>query len=281
MIQDIFPHRFSNEFENKALTEKGKICHVYQNEIFLLEEKDSHFLPEIQNATEGFLFKLDEEPHFLKEHNESEKALLQENFPNGKWYNRKALRDLAPKHIAFVSALALQLANWYRMNRYCGQCQTAMQKDSKERMLFCPNCKQQVFPKISPAVIVGIHHQDKILLTKYRNGPTTNYALVAGFCEIGETLEETLQREVLEEVGLKVKNLRYYKSQPWPFTDTLLAGFFCELDGSEKITLEENELALAEWFPRNEIPVKENFTSLTNEMICFFKEHPEFFENHF
>ena len=113
---------------------------------------------------------------------------------------------------------------------------------------------------------------DRLLLTKYANRPgSVNYALVAGFTEIGETLEETVQREVMEEVGLKVKNIRYYKSQPWSFSSTLLCGFFCDVDGDTSITLDTNELALAEWFARENIPVEDDGISLTREMIRVFK----------
>ena len=108
-------------------------------------------------------------------------------------------------------------------------------------------------------------------MSKYANREFKKYALIAGFVEIGETVEETVKREVMEEVGLKVKNLRYYKSQPWSFTDTILMGFFAELDGDEDITLDQEELAMAEWFEREEIPVKEWSISLTNEMIMKFR----------
>ena len=92
-----------------------------------------------------------------------------------------------------------------------------------------------------PAVIVGICNNDKILVTKYRTG-FAHYALVAGFTEIGETLEETVQREVLEETGLRVKNIRYYKSQPWGIVDDILAGFYCDVDGETDIHMDESEL---------------------------------------
>ena len=118
---------------------------------------------------------------------------------------------------------------------------------------------------------MGVTNGNRLLMSKYANRDFKRYALIAGFAEIGETLEETVQREVMEEVGLKVKNLRYYKSQPWAFTDTLLTGFFAELDGEEEITLDEEELAMAEWFEREEIPVHERSRSLTNEMILGFK----------
>ena len=116
-----------------------------------------------------------------------------------------------------------------------------------------------------------IQDGDKILMSKYAGRTYKKYALLAGFTEIGETLEETVQREVMEEVGLKVKNIRYYKSQPWSFTDTLLMGFYCDLDGEAAITLDREELAMAEWFQRDEIPVEPERDSITNEMIIRFK----------
>ena len=108
-------------------------------------------------------------------------------------------------------------------------------------------------------------------MSKYAGRAYKKYALLAGFTEIGETVEETVAREVMEEVGLKVRNIRYYKSQPWAFSDTLLMGFYCDLDGSDKITLDRDELSLAEWFEREEIPVEPSRDSLTNEMIMKFK----------
>ena len=145
------------------------------------------------------------------------------------------------------------------------------EKDSKERMLYCEFCHNMEFPKICPAVIIGVTDGDKILMSKYAGRTYKKYALLAGFTEIGETLEETVQREVMEEVGLKVKNIRYYKSQPWSFTDTLLMGFYCDLDGGAAITLDREELAMAEWFQRDEIPVEPERDSITNEMIIRFK----------
>ena len=146
------------------------------------------------------------------------------------------------------------------------------EKDSKERMLYCESCHNMEFPKICPAVIIGVTDGDKILMSKYAGRTYKKYALLAGFTEIGETLEETVQREVMEEVGLKVKNIRYYKSQPWSFSDTLLMGFFCDLDGEEEINLDREELAMAEWFDREKMPVEREDLSLTNDMMMAFKE---------
>ena len=119
--------------------------------------------------------------------------------------------------------------------------------------------------------MVGITNGDKLLLTKYSKGIYKRYGLVAGFVEIGETLEQTIQREVMEEVGLKVKNIRYYKNQPWAFSSSLLVGFFADLDGADIVTLDQNELSEAVWLSRTEIPDNPIKISLANEMIEIFK----------
>jgi NAD+ diphosphatase len=137
-------------------------------------------------------------------------------------------------------------------------------------MLFCPDCGNMVYPKIAPAVIVGITDGDKILMTKYAGREYKKYSLVAGFCEIGEAAEDTVRREVMEEVGLKVKNIRYYKSQPWGFDSNLLMGFFADLDGVNEITRDETELAVAEWIERKDTVGMNDGISLTREMIDVF-----------
>ena len=126
------------------------------------------------------------------------------------------------------------------------------------------------FPKICPAVIPSCHTWGSDSDVKVCGKRIQKYALLAGFNETGESIEETVRREVMEEVGLKVKNLRYYKSQPWSFTDTLLMGFFCELDGrtvSHWIPMN----SMAEWFERDKMPVEAEDLSLTNEMMMAFK----------
>ena len=120
-------------------------------------------------------------------------------------------------------------------------------------------------------MIVGVTKCDCILLTKYRRGFAHN-ALVAGFCEIGETAEETVMREVMEEVGLRVKNIRYFASQPWGIASDLLMGFYCDVDGSDAIHRDDGELGYAEWVPRKEIILQPSDYSLTNEMMKRFRD---------
>lgn len=181
-------------------------------------------------------------------------------------------RKAMPKYRAFAAITAYHLYGWYRDNRFCGRCGGRFEHSTKERMLHCPACKNMLYPKISPAVIVGVTNGSKLLLTKYANRTYKNYALVAGFTEIGETLEETVRREVLEEVGLKVKNIRYYKSQPWALSGSLLAGFYCDLDGDDTISIEETELSVGTWVEAEELESEDDGVSLTREMIVNFRK---------
>ena len=193
------------------------------------------------------------------------------------WEAPSIFRKARPGYLAFAGVTGEQLDDWYRSNRFCGRCGKPMAPDYRERMMRCRHCGNMVYPKICPGVIVAVTDKDRLLLTKYapQEGRTSKFALVAGFTEIGETLEETVQREVMEEVGLKVRNIRYYKSQPWSFTSTLLCGFFCEVDGDTRITLDTSELSVGEWFERGEIPLEDDGISLTREMIGVFKAGKE------
>lgn len=187
----------------------------------------------------------------------------------------RLLRELESKDACFGAMTAWHLYNWYRNNRFCGRCGLPTVHDEKERMVRCPQCGNSIFPRISPAVIVAVTDGDRLLLSKYAGRGYTRYALLAGYTEIGETLEQTVHREVMEEVGLKVKNLRYYKSQPWGVDGNVLMGFFCDLDGDDTIHLDEQELALAQWHHRNALPAHDDGISLTREMIRVFEEGRE------
>lgn len=185
---------------------------------------------------------------------------------------QNVFRTMKPEDKAFAGITACQLANWYESTQFCGRCGTRLEHDKVERMMKCPKCGAMHYPKISPAVIVAVTNRDEILMTKYAGRDYKKYALIAGFTEIGETIEDTVRREVMEEVGIHVKNIRYYKSQPWSFTDTVLMGFYCELDGEDVITMDAHELSVAEWMRREDIPTEFDGISLTNEMIMRFKE---------
>ena len=275
MIQDIFPNTFYNEFHSEySATDADTMIYMKDGEILIRDEKGICFpkgvdFPEMYtNST--YLFSIDEERYYLLDcSNTNENVLIPKGFC---MYSVRKLRQerRGPKHLLFASHTAKHIADWYRDTRFCGRCQHPMEKSEKERAMVCPSCKYTSYPRIMPAVIVGVTNGDKLLVTKYRTGYRDN-ALIAGFTEIGETLEETVQREVMEETGICVKNIRYYKSQPWGIANDILTGFFCELDGDDTIVRDENELSYAEWVSRKDIRLQPDHNSLTNEMMMVFK----------
>jgi NAD+ diphosphatase len=266
MLQDIQPKVYDNAFRQKTPDENSRIMFIRDGALLYRESEKGISFPaygEIQPADGKYtyLFSIDGTKYFL--------AAAVEPQCGYDYLKLYEFRHKKPKHRAFAAAAAGQLYRWYTCNRFCGRCAREMQPDTKERMMRCARCGNMVYPKISPAVIVGVTNGDKLLMTKYAGAK--KYALIAGFAEIGETFEETVMREVMEEAGLKVKNIRYYKSQPWPFSDSLLMGFFCEVDGSDDIVMDAEELSEAVWVRREDIGVEWDDVSLTNEMIVYFR----------
>ncbi|MEE8885176.1 MAG: NAD(+) diphosphatase [Eubacteriales bacterium] len=283
MMHDIAPRVFHNEYHPHEPS--GDATALFYSGSFTLIRKndDGTFqTPKVKDfegmgASFTYLFKIDDEEFFLVEYSDGRsldkcvpEALKDEYTFEKSFYFRAA----QPRYRAFAAITGLQLADWYKGHQICGQCGTRLVKDEKERMMRCPVCGRMYYPTICPGVIVAVTHKGKLLMSKYAGREYKNYALIAGFNESGESIEQTVHREVMEEVGLKVKNLRYYKSQPWPFSDTLLLGFFCELDGDdEAIKLEEDELAEAAFYPPEEVPDDHEHASLTAEMMTVFKQH--------
>lgn len=275
MIQDIFPKVFNNQFAKKTEPSQNDTVLTFSDSKILVNQNSEHIVnfPLIKDFSENkpsdfiYLFSVDDEKFFLLQNAQK----LPENYDfvevrelrnqwNGEQY--KMMAAFTGKH----------LADWYKDTKFCGRCGNTMFHSDKERAMTCSKCGYTAYPRIMPAVIVGILNKDKIVLTKYNRKGYQNYALVAGFTEIGETAEETVAREVMEETGLKVKNIRYYKSQPWGIANDLLLGYYCEVDGSTKIKMDDNELKFAEWIDRENVVLQPDNFSLTNEMMRMFKE---------
>lgn len=275
MIQDIFPFTFNNQYIEKSPCDGDFILIFDDSKIYMEQIKTKKSFPDCktvcdvaENVEESlvYLFSIDHMNFFLGMDihlNETETMVKQDI---------QIFRELEPGWMAFAGITAHHLYKWYSEHQFCGKCAKPMYRQKGERALYCETCNRTEHPKISPAIIVGITNGNKILLTKYSRGTYRKYALIAGFTEIGETLEETVNREVMEEVGLKVKNIRYYKNQPWAFSGSLLIGFFAELEGSEDVIIDEKELAEATWFSRGEIPENNSSIGLTYNMIEDFRK---------
>lgn len=181
--------------------------------------------------------------------------------------------DLLPRFDYQMAVKASELLYWDGQTRFCGVCGTGMrlETDISKR---CPSCNNEIWPAVSPAVLglvyrrsaEGVRDNDEVLLIRGRNFPAYFFGLVAGFVETGESLEAALRREVFEETGLRIKNLRYRASQPWPFPSVLMVGFFAEYDGGE-LKLQTEELYEGGWFKRNALPTLPGNISLSRQLI--------------
>ena len=276
MIQDIGEKKLKNEYV-KHVPEPGDTLIAVSGGKVLGREKDGALeFPKYEELDETaellfpvhYLFAVDDES-FVLAAPKGEDAPLK-NPAGYEYLTAMQIRRMSPMDRMLAAATGIHLCGWYKRHIYCGFCGEKLEKFGDLRAFKCKNCGTEIFPKIQPAVIVGIINGEELLLTKYAGRAYKRYALVAGYTEIGETAEATVKREVMEEVGLKVKNLRYYKSQPWGFSESLLLGFFCELDGEAAIRMDEKELATAEWVRRCDIP-DGDLVSLTNEMMREFK----------
>jgi NAD+ diphosphatase len=173
-----------------------------------------------------------------------------------------------------VAGRAFQILNWDRTHRFCGRCGAATHHHSKDRARQCPDCGLLSFPRVSPAIIVIIQKGDEFLLARNRSFPGKRYSIIAGFVEPGESLEETVVREVREEVGIEVKDVSYFSSQPWPFPHSLMVGFTAH-HASGEIDIDGDEIVDAGWYRANNLPELPDGISISRHLIDWFLErHP-------
>ena len=282
MLQDIAPLRLDNRWQLEQVVQADSVIVHFQQSKVLVRTAAASADPlfplaamvvgEDQSANYRYLFHIGGQSYFL---------CLAEHVRVPAGYGYEPARQVrtakqAQRSTFFAFYTAWHLATWYQHTRFCGHCGQTLQPDGAERAMRCPACGHVEYPRINPAIIAGVINGDQILLTKYATQHlghhSTFYALIAGFTEIGETLEETVAREVYEEVGLYVKNVRYYKSQPWGSAADILAGFYCDVDGSTQIHMDKQELSRAIWVPREQVVLQPDDWSLTNEMMARFRD---------
>lgn len=168
-----------------------------------------------------------------------------------------------------IAARAVQIIEWDRTHRYCGHCATSMTQMPTERAKICPSCGLRQYPRLSPAVIMLVYRGDELLLGRAPRFREGMYSVLAGFVEPGESLEEAVAREVQEEVGVAIQNIRYFGSQPWPFPNSLMIGFIAEYESGD-ITPDPAEIEAAGWFHRHDIPPVPGKLSIARKLIDWF-----------
>lgn len=187
--------------------------------------------------------------------------------PEGLVYSGvRELAGLIPDEELAVAGLAVQIIDYDRTTRFCGRCGTATEPVRTERARVCPSCHRVMYPRLSPAIIVLVRKNDSILMVRGIRTAPGRYSLVAGFVEPGETIEHAVHREVHEETGIAIKNVRYCASEPWPFPDSLMLAFVADYDGGEVVP-DGVEIESAAWFDRDHLPDLPPKLSLTRALI--------------
>lgn len=275
MIHEILPHKLNNEFKICGPKSTDFVIR-YDGAKTLLKKGTAYTIPRVGELLElegksladfegHYLFSIDETAFFLDD------SVTCGDAPEGYEYMvSRTFRNMSPVE-RLGGATATHLAHWESLNRFCGRCGSEMVRGEKERSMVCPKCGNVVYPRISPVVIVAVHNGDKLLMAHNIDNPNPRLFLISGFVEIGESLEQAVHREVQEEAGLRVKNVRYFGSQPWPFSDSLIAGFTAELDGDDTIHMQEAELSEAMWVRREDIPEYETDVSISCCLIENFR----------
>ncbi len=168
-----------------------------------------------------------------------------------------------------MAGRAKQIVEWHRTHRFCGRCGAETVSSPTELAKECPRCGMLFYPRLSPAVIVLVRRGDSVLLARSPGFPSGMYSVLAGFVEPGESIEEAINREVCEEVGIEVENVAYFGSQPWPFPNSLMIGFTADYAGGELRT-EPAEIEDAGWYPVNGLPALPPRISIARAMIDDF-----------
>lgn len=250
-----YTNKESSDDDYVIIVDKGGILVNVDGSFLLASECDGEF---------QYAFEYDGKAFYLG--NE-----IRQGIPT-KWLSALDIRQSLGYENAMMVSIALQFQRFYVTNKYCGRCGKKMIPATDERAMVC-ECGFRKYPTIAPASITAIidRENDCILLTKGIN-MTSGYGLVAGFVEAGETFEECALREIKEEVGLQVKNLKYFGNQPWGFGDNIMVAFTAELDGDPTFTMQEKELKKVWWQPRSTIEVVERPLSIGHKMVQAFRK---------
>lgn len=188
---------------------------------------------------------------------------------NIKFKDLRALFGLMEEELIWIAGRANQLVDWSRTHQHCGVCGHLTEDKSDERAKICPQCGTVNYPRLSPAVIVAVLKDNQILLARNKRFRLPFYSVLAGFVEPGETLEECVQREIREEVNIRVKNIRYFGSQPWPFPNSLMIAFVADYADGE-IATDGLEIVEAAWFSKDELPQIPPKISIARQLIDSF-----------
>lgn len=186
------------------------------------------------------------------------------------WQPLRQLLRFGDSELFALAGRACQLQHFLETHQYCGKCGSHTVQDRDELAVLCPQCEFRCYPRISPCMIVAVYRGKQILLARGVRHPEGLFSVLAGFVESGESFEQCVHREVFEEVGVRVRNIRYVTSQPWPFPHSLMAGFIAEYDSGE-LNLQDDEIISANWFDLDQLPRTPPLGTIAARLIATVK----------
>lgn len=285
MLQNIEPHEMHNEFRKQNPKMKDYLIVFNGSQTLLKKVGDNFSIPTFEDFEQSgvaealripchYLISIDDSAYFLADDflNVASTEALESTLKDYEFASNRAFRSLVRCEDRLGGATSAHIARWESLNKFCGRCGEAMSRGETERSMVCPACKNTVYPKISPVVIVAVHDGSRLLMARNLDNPNKKLMfLISGFVEIGESLEQACAREVLEEAGVRIKNVKYFGSQPWPFSESLISGYTAELDGEASLKIQTSEIEKACWVERKDIPPYDTSVSISCAMIESFR----------
>jgi len=256
--------RFTSSFSTKQIPKKNDlVVSINESKKILFNKKEGSFVHNNLNSQlkdEVFeIFKLENNSVFLS-------GALTNITKEQAYLSKRELYPFLNEESLMIVSRAFQLFDWIYKQNYCSRTGNKLSEVRDDLSKFCDSCPREYYPKMSPCILVVLTHENEILLVRHNNEIRTLYTAIAGFADLGENLEECVEREVFEEVGLKIKNINYVGSQSWPFPNQLMMAFQAEAI-SKDVQIDEKEILEASWFRPNDLPKIPPEPSLSNQLI--------------
>lgn len=256
------PHEFVNHIQLDPTDQRKEFWFIFKDSKLLVDE-DTYQPSQIKNLAWAHTIYMGTFKDF---HLYVGEPILNALPAKTVWIDLKQLYEKINDDLIALAGRGMQLLFWQRTHQFCGQCGNKTSQRPHERAKECSSCKLLTFPNISPAIMVLIQKGKEILLARGTNFSAPFYSALAGFVDPGETLEYAIHREVFEEVGLYVDHLQYFRSQPWPFSNSLMIAFTCQWKSGE-IRINTDEIIDAQWFHKDRLPLLPATHSISRILI--------------
>lgn len=255
----------------RILGQRARVLLVREHELLCSSSGELAFLSSVE--LQELTTQISQKPAFLNRLDDFDYWMVpvdaREGLLDGQWLSLREQMGRIDERLFTLAGQALQLARWQREHRFCGRCASPTKPLDGQRSRWCARCDLHFYPRLSPCMIALVTRDDHCLLARHARSKREIFTALAGFVEVGERVEDTVHREIAEEVGLKVKALRYFNSQAWPFPGQLMIGFHASYDTGE-IRVDGDEIQSADWWRYDQLPAIPPPETLSGQLIAHF-----------